>query len=70
MQARIARGVAPQRGMQHSRSHLNPADGLHLTDGKICIFEGEGMALCVSYQHLRQRTDLHGLIVEARRFDP
>ena len=65
-----ARSVAAQRGFQHPRSHLYVSDGPDGFDRQTRILARQRMALRITDQHLRQRADLHGLTVKARRLDP
>src|SRR5581483_9074661 len=56
--------------MQHVGRGVDSRDRRDLAQSEIGVLAGQRMSLCVTDENLRQRTDLHGLVVEARAFDP
>src|ERR1017187_8005451 len=62
--------MAAQRGVQHIWSHADPSNCLNLADREICIFESQRMALGITHENLRQRTNLHRFTVKTWSLHP
>lgn len=63
-------GMPTKSGVQHVWTHADSADSLDVANREIRILLSQRMALGITDEDLSQRTNLHGLPIEARRFDP